>query len=333
MDERALETIWLSTRATRYLIKREKMLELELHQLVLKYAKLRIARPQAQARLMASLARAGQTTPVVAVPSSPESQAKNYILIDGYLRVAALGELKQDTVQIVVLSLSEQDALLWQKQQESNRRRSILEDAWLLQTLIETHGMSQADLARKLSRPKSWISRRLSLITILPDRVQALVRDGRLCAYAAGRYLVPLARANAESCERLAENLAKLELSTREIRRLYIAWKAGNPETKRRIEARPGLFSRAAKEVESIRPHQPETRRNGEMTHTMSAMSLTQELLIDLDELACSCDRLRKKLEKPPYDVPLPEPIRHAWARTWGAIETLARNLENHAGQ
>ena len=305
------------------------MLELELHQLLLEYAKLRIARPRAQARLLVSLAREGQTTPVLAVPRSPEDG--HYVLIDGYLRIGALRELKRDTVQVLVLSLSEPNALLWHQQQESKGRRSALEDAWFLQALIETHGMSQADLARKLSCTKSWISRRLSLITILPEDVQALVRDGRLCAYAAGRYLVPLARANTESCKKLAENAARHELSTREIKRLYIAWKAGTAETRQRIESRPDLFLKAADELESTQPGRPDRRRDE--TRATGAMSLTQELLADLDNLATLCNRLCKKLVFEPRTAPLPESINQAWSRTWRSIESLARNLEDHAEQ
>jgi len=328
MEERSVETIWLLSSLLRYLFKLETMLELELHQVVLKYAKLRIMRPRAQAHLMASLARQGQMTPVVVVPLST---THSYSLIDGYQRVAALHELKRDTVQAVVLSLSEREALVWHQRLESNRRRSALEEAWLLQTLLEVHGMSQIDLARKLSRPKSWISRRLSLITILPERVQELVRTGRICGYAAGRYLVPLARANAESCEILAENLAKEELSTRQIKRLYVAWKAGNVEVKRRIEVRPGLFSRADDEVASSKSLRAEKRR--EETIAVGTMSVTEELVAELDEISTLCTRLGIQLKNRPRGAALPEPIGQAWKRTRRAIQTLTSHLEDHAGQ
>lgn len=304
-------------------------LELELHQLVLSYAQLRIARPRAQARLMVSLAREGQKTPVLAVPHSAENG--RYVLIDGYLRTGALRELARDTVQTVVLSLSEPNALLWHQTQESKQRRSALEEAWFLRALIETHGMSQVELARKLCRTKSWISRRLSLCTILPEEVQNLVRDGRLCGYAAGRYLVPLARTNTESRKTLAKNMAAHELSTREIKRLYIAWKAGTAETRRRIEARPDLFSKAADELESMRPrpsgqHSDEPRATG-------ATSLTEELVADLSRLASLCNRIRRKLGSEPRAEPLPESLDQAWRRTWNAIQSLAKNLETYAGQ
>lgn len=315
-----------------YQIPRDMLLQLELHQLSLSYAGLRIARPQAEAQLMVSMAREGQTTPVLAVPKTPEGD--RYVLIDGYLRIGALRHLKRDTVQAAVLSLSERNALLWHRQQESKRRRSALEEAWFLQALIETHGMSQGELARKMCCTTSWVSRRLALITILPEEVQELVRKGRLCAYAAGRHLVPLARANTESCKKLAKNIATHKLSTRAIKRLYVAWKEGDAQTRERIEAQPDLFLKAADEVESTRPRR--SRRGGQRcdeTTTTGEMSLTDELLSDLDRLAILCNRIHKKLGTEPRAAPLPESIHQAWNRTWQTIQTLARNLENHDRQ
>jgi hypothetical protein len=56
--------------------------EVELHQLLLRYERLRKRHPQAERTLLASLAEIGQQVPVVVV-----GEAERFVLIDGYKRV------------------------------------------------------------------------------------------------------------------------------------------------------------------------------------------------------------------------------------------------------
>lgn len=209
-----------------------------MHQLVRTYRGLRIVAPAAQARLMASLAQVGQTMPVLVVAA----EDGRYVLIDGYRRVAALERLGRDTVNAVVAPLCERDALVWHHQQSSERPRTALEQAWLMRELIDSHGLSPAELGRRLGRPRSWVSRRLARLTVLSDSVQQMVRQGRVCVHAAEKYLVPLARANTDDCERLAHAIAGAAVSTRAMKRLYVAWKRGTAEQKQRITDNPLLF-------------------------------------------------------------------------------------------
>ena len=88
-------------------------MELEFHQLEKKYAGLRTADAPRIARLVASLCEHGQQQPVLVVRDSRSTDGlERYVLIDGYARVAALGELKRDSVAATVLDLAEADALL-----------------------------------------------------------------------------------------------------------------------------------------------------------------------------------------------------------------------------
>lgn len=100
--------------------------ELDLHQLIRRYRTLRIAAPTAEAKLLASLAAQGQTTPVLVVRAGEAGAVAQYVLIDGYRRVAALERLGQDTVLAVAASMSEHEALLWHHQQARERSRTAL---------------------------------------------------------------------------------------------------------------------------------------------------------------------------------------------------------------
>jgi hypothetical protein len=112
------------------------MMELEFHQLSMRYSGLRITLGGYEARLTASLAAEGQLHPVLVVPGSAE-EAGGYVLIDGYRRVKGLQVLGRDTVEAVELPLEESGALLFRYCQESVHRRTALEDGWFLRELID----------------------------------------------------------------------------------------------------------------------------------------------------------------------------------------------------
>ncbi len=148
-------------------------MEIEFHQLEKKYAGLRISDGLRSARLLASLCAHGQQQPVLVVRSGADGDGvERYVLIDGYARVAALNELKRDSVEATVLELSEAQALVLAFRLERNRVRSAIEEAWLLQELIEGHALAQRALGPLLARSASWVSRRLALIAVLPASAQ-----------------------------------------------------------------------------------------------------------------------------------------------------------------
>jgi ParB family transcriptional regulator, chromosome partitioning protein len=72
-------------------------MQLEFHQLDLRWEHLRVREPHRQRHLLASLAESGQQTPVVVVVSKADSD--RYLVIDGYKRIAALRQLGRDTVE------------------------------------------------------------------------------------------------------------------------------------------------------------------------------------------------------------------------------------------
>jgi ParB/RepB/Spo0J family partition protein len=219
--------------------------QIELGELELRYDGLRIADAGRQARLEASLAREGQQSPVLVVASGDAP----YVLVDGYRRVAALRSLGRDVVDAVVLELPEAAALVEVWRLEASRRRTALEDGWLLAELVERHGQSQAELAALLRRSKSWVSRRLGLIRALPESVQAAVRRGLLPPQGAMKFLVPLSRANAAHCERLVANLGSQPVTVRQLERLYTTWRAGDEALRERLVSHPLLFLKADEAV------------------------------------------------------------------------------------
>jgi ParB/RepB/Spo0J family partition protein len=146
---------------------------------------------------LASLADAGQQTPIVVVTT-----AETHVVVDGHKRVRCLRRLHRDTVTAVVWEMPEPEALIFRQVLHTDATDSALEQGWLLRTLHEEHGLSLEHLARRFDRSVSWVSRRVSLVRTLPAQIQQHVRDGQLVAHAAMKYCVPLARANAADCLR-----------------------------------------------------------------------------------------------------------------------------------
>ena len=202
-------------------------MDLEFQQLDLRYAHLRVCDPARERRLLASLADAGQQIPIVVVPRDPA-----YVVVDGHKRVRCLQRLRRDTVQAMTWALPEAEALIVRHRLQTDAAVSALEQAWLLRTLHEDHGLAFETLARRFDRTVSWVSRRLGLVRTLPAAIQQHVHDGQLVAHAAMKYVLPLVRANAADGIRLVEAIAPHRLSTRQIGRLYHAYVTGVDATR-----------------------------------------------------------------------------------------------------
>lgn len=222
-------------------------MDLELHQLDLRYESLRARCPAREARLLAALAEAGQQTPivVVAAPGQPE----RYVVIDGFRRLRALRRLGQDVVRATVWALGEIEALLLARSLRTGEGDTAIEQAWLVQMLASSFSLSHEAVARALGRSASWVSRRLALVVELPEAVQEQVRRGAIGAYAAMRCLVPMARATRADCEALATAIAGRTLSSREVGRLYEAWRDATPVVRRRIIANPWLYLKVRRQT------------------------------------------------------------------------------------
>jgi len=212
--------------------------DVDLHQLELRHDDLRIRGSDRRRRLIASVAELGQQVPVIVI-----AERDRLVLIDGYLRVEALRRLGRDQVVATSWPVTEPEALLHHRHLAASEHTAI-EDAWLIARL-RTHGLSLDELAARLCRSKSWVSRRLALLDELATAAQASVRAGIVPAHAAMKYLVPLARANRRHCELLIAGLGNTRVTEREVGALYRAWRAADPATRERIVTEPLLCLRA----------------------------------------------------------------------------------------
>ena len=223
-------------------------MDLESHQLDLRYAHLRVRHPARERRLLASMADIGQQMPIVVV-TTPDA-AHPYVVVDGYKRVRCLQHLHRDLVAAIGWEMTEAEALIFRHLLHAESADSAFEQGWLLRTLHEQHRLSLEQLAQRFDRSVSWVSRRLSLVRDLPDLVQQRVQDGRVVAHAAMKYLVPLARANRADCVRLVDALPTPRLSTRQVGRLYQAYVTGSAQVRELVVSNPALVLRVEEETQ-----------------------------------------------------------------------------------
>ena len=217
-------------------------MDLEFHQIDLRYESLRKRDPHKERLLLASIDARGQICPVVVLA---QKTATPYVLLDGHKRLRALKRLHQDTVRATIWDLDEAEALLLERLMRTGRGESPLEQGWLLSELKDRFGMPLEALARRFDRTPSWVSRRLGLVLDLPDQVQDEVRKGRIAPHTAMKVLLPLARANRSQALQFLAVLLRATFSTREAALLQAGWLQGDDQVRDRILADPRLFLRA----------------------------------------------------------------------------------------
>jgi ParB/RepB/Spo0J family partition protein len=222
-------------------------MQLEFHQLDRRWEHLRVDNPLRRRRLLASLADSGQQMPIVVVAA--EGQADRYVVIDGYKRIVALEQLGRDTVEAVVWPMNEAAAVLLDRTLRWSEHETALEVGWLLQELEQHFGYSLEELARRFDRSVTRVSRRLALVELLPEAIQQQVREGKIAAQVAMKFLVPVARQSVEDCERMAAIFAEHHCDTREAGQLYGAWRRGSAAIRQRILEDPALFFKTQRQA------------------------------------------------------------------------------------
>lgn len=251
-------------------------MQLEFHQLDRRWEHLRVRHPARQRRLLTSLAESGQQTPIVVVAA--EGQADRYVVIDGYKRIAALEQLGRDTVEAVVWPMSEAAAVLLDRSLRLSEHETALEVGWLLAELEQRFGYGLDELARRFDRSVSWVSRRLALVELLPEAIQQQVREGKILAQVAMKFLVPVARQSLEHCQRMAAIFAEYHCDTRAAGQLYAAWRQSSPAIRKRILDAPELFFKTQRQ--EVKP----------------STTAAAELLRDLEMVAAIVNRTHRRL-------------------------------------
>jgi ParB-like chromosome segregation protein Spo0J len=143
-------------------------------------APLRLCDATALTAVRRSLERYGQLTALTLFVETDRLE-----ILDGFKRVRAARALGWTTLLARIDDVDAIEAKLRVAELHDGRRLTELEEAWLVRSLYRDHGLGQPEIARRMSRHKSWVWRRLMLVESLEPAVQAHVRLGLLAPRAA----------------------------------------------------------------------------------------------------------------------------------------------------
>lgn len=218
-------------------------MKIEFHLLDLKYENIKGRSQKIENRLLSSLIEQEQLSPIIVLPGDGDPPC--YIVVDGFKRIRALKRAGHDTVKVVIWPEDEVNALIAMNHLQRSVDRNALDDAYLIKALRDFHELSYQDIGWRLGRSKSWVGRRLGLITDLPQWLQDQIRDGVLQCSAAEKCILPLSRSNGEDAKVLVKKIRALRLSTRDIGELYCAWRDGDGKGRDLVINQPEIVLRA----------------------------------------------------------------------------------------
>lgn len=165
--------------------------EIPIDKFDLSLARMRMINPKQVQRIQDLMYLQGQLQPVVV-----RVHAGKYQVIDGIKRVYAAIELVMETLQCYVLDVDlKQAKLLVLSYNRSHYSMEVWEEAMVLADLSERHHLSQQSLSRLTGYSRSWVSRRLSLISRISDELASEIRMGVISS-AQARALMKLPRGN-----------------------------------------------------------------------------------------------------------------------------------------
>jgi ParB/RepB/Spo0J family partition protein len=173
---------------------------------------LRLFEADALARMQRSLASVGQVSAI----SVFTVDGGGLEVLDGFKRMRAAKVLGWTDLRAQVLAVDVVDAKVALAVLHERGGLTELEEAWLVRSLYREDHLSQPEIARRLSRDKSWVSRRLLVAEGLDDAVQADVRLGLLSPSAAA----VLARLPRRNQQRAAHVVSRTGMTFRQTARL-----------------------------------------------------------------------------------------------------------------
>jgi len=286
--------------------------EVELGALELRFGALRVAPGRRLEALVRSMERSGQLEAVLAVREANSA----LVLVDGYLRIAALRRLGVDTAWVQVWECTLSEALLSVLAPAHTRGWDAIEEALMVRELIGVSGLTQHEVAQRTGRHVSWVNRRLKLVESLNDELLEAVCRGVVSSWTGSRIIAPLARANTAHAHALLGALDVQPLSTRELHAWYRHYQQANRPTRERLVDNPALFVRtlrARAEASSLERDGPEG-----------------QCLADLRCLEAVLKRLRKRLASVCAHASIPDDLHQACTRLRRAFARFDDDLQRY---
>jgi predicted transcriptional regulator len=192
--------------------------DVELSSLDLRYEEHRMKNAALEERLLASIAQRGIEEALEGVQLQDVS-----ILLNGFKRYRCARKLQLRSVPYASLGDDEVAGIMNLLRISNNKALSILEQAAFIDELSTTGHLTVAEIAKELSRSKSWVSMRLGLISEMSATIRARLFSGAFPVYSYMYTLRPFMRMNGVSGEDVDQFVVAVSdkgLSVRDIEQL-----------------------------------------------------------------------------------------------------------------
>jgi hypothetical protein len=260
--------------------------QVEISSFDLRYEGYRIRSLGAEKALLLSISAQGIREPLAGV-----DKADQRILLDGFKRYRCAIKLNIGVVPYLSLAGDEPAGIIELMRISNAKSLSILEQARLIDELINVHQMGNAEIATLLERSKAWVSVRSGIISQMSPKVMDKIFNGQFPVYSFMYTLRQFMRLNGvkkAEIDEFVNAVAGKQLSTRDIDLLANAFFKGSDEFREQIKN--GNLSWALTRLK--RPYQPGVECTQRERQVLKALEITQKYMRRLI-LICNDTRLK----------------------------------------
>lgn len=163
----------------------------------------------------------------------------NYQILNGHYRVRAVRRLRYKTILGHIYPCDQRSALvIFCTSNLLTKNLSALEEAMMMQGLIKEGGFSLTEVGELWGHSKSWVSRRLKLLTGLDPLVKRALDEGRLRPRLA-QELARLPQGNDQT--RVLALVKRYYLTKDQTAHLIDWWQGAKEEERRQLEEKGGF--------------------------------------------------------------------------------------------
>lgn len=174
--------------------------EIEISTLDTRYESYRMRNSYQEKQLLGSIIEKGIEEPLEGV-----DVGESHILLNGFKRYRCAKRLNESIVPYISLGNDEVCGIMNLLCIANNKTLSILEAAKFIDELINVRKMNVAEIAKELSRSKSWVNMRAGLIEKISPKIQDELFSGKFPAYSY-MYTIPHFRRMKEVTEEQVES-------------------------------------------------------------------------------------------------------------------------------
>jgi hypothetical protein len=208
--------------------------QVEISSIDLRYEGFRMRSSGAEKALLLSISSHGIRDPLLGVDPNG-----NRILLDGFKRLRCAAKLNIRIVPYRSLGNDEPCGIIELLKISNAGSLSILEQARLIDELINVHQMCNAEVAMLLERSKAWVSVRTGIISQMSQNVMEKIFKGQFPVYSFMYTLRRFMRINGvkkKEIDEFVELVAGKKLSIRDIEILAHSYFKGGDELRKQIK-------------------------------------------------------------------------------------------------